>query len=65
MRYSKGNSFRNFLFSGYEEGGCSKAYEHTHALKGVIANIDFKHLLELLTGIMQEMKDNHIEQVKD
>lgn len=48
-----------------EEGDCPKAYEHAHALKGVTANIGFRHLLEPLTRIMQEMKEGHIEQVRD
>lgn len=48
-----------------EEGDCPKAYEYAHALKGVTANIGFRHLWEPLIRIMQEMKEEHIEQVRD
>lgn len=56
------NSFCR-MTEALKKGDCKGAYDYAHALKGVVLNIGFKHLTEILVVMMGDIKDNNMQQV--
>lgn len=53
------------FYSMYQQENCEEAFKAAHTLKGVVGNLGFDRLYELMTETVEDLRNNNMENVKD